>query len=65
MTNYLINVLLGSCWSAMLYSKGYYYYFAKSLVKNTILLPFEVAALYALFKLLMPYLRKKKLIEEN
>lgn len=65
LANYLVNVLLGSCWSAMLYSKGYYYYFVKSLFKNTILLPFEIAALFALFKLLMPYLKKKKLIEDN
>lgn len=64
-TNYLVNVLLGSLWSAMLYSKGYYYYFVKSLIKNTILLPFEIAALFALFKLLMPYLKKKKLIVED
>ena len=59
LNNYLINVLLGSLWSAILYSKGYYWYLARSAVKNTILLPFEVLALAALFKLLLPVLQKR------
>ena len=54
--NYAVNVLLGSLWSAVLYSKGYYYYFSASIVKNTILLPFEVIAMAALFRLLLPQL---------
>ena len=40
--NYGSNVLLGSVWKAMLYGKGYYYYFTTGLVKNTTLLPVEV-----------------------
>ena len=40
--NYGNNVLLGSVWKAMLYGKGYYYYFTTGLTKNTILLPVEV-----------------------
>lgn len=59
LNNYLVNVLLGSLWSAILYSKGYYWYLARSAVKNTILLPFEVLALAALFKLLLPVLQKR------
>lgn len=41
--NYGNNVLLGSLWKAMLYGKGYYYYLAAGLVKNTLLLPLELA----------------------
>ena len=52
--NYLVNVLMGSLWSQMLYGKGYLYYMAKSLIKNTLLLPFEVILLAALFSLLLP-----------
>ena len=35
-------MLLGGVWKAMLYGKGYYYYFTTGLVKNTTLLPVEV-----------------------
>ena len=34
--------LLGSVWKAMLYGKGYLYYFTSGLVKNTTMLPIEV-----------------------
>lgn len=61
--NYGINVLMGSLWSAMLYSRGYWFYFAKSLIKNTVLLPFEAAALYALFRFLSPYLIRRGLLD--
>ena len=37
--NLVINVLIGSIWSAMLMGKGYYYYLTKSVVKNLLLLP--------------------------
>ena len=60
-TSYGVNVLLGSLWSAMLYSKGYLYYAAKSLLKNTVLLPFQVALLGAFFALLFPILKKYRL----
>ena len=40
--NYGSNVLLGSVWKAMLYGKGYLYYFTSGMVKNTALLPIEV-----------------------
>lgn len=39
--NYGSNVLLGSVWKAMLYGKGYLYYFTSGLVKNTTMLPIE------------------------
>ena len=40
--NYGSNVLLGSVWKARLYGKGYLYYAATGLAKNTVLLPLEV-----------------------
>ena len=46
----------------MLYSKGYLYYFAKSIVKNTIMLPIEVILLVLFFRMLIPYLEGKNWI---
>ncbi len=57
--NLFINALLGSVWSAILYGKGYIYYLVKSLLKNTVLLPFEVMLLGALFALLLPALGRR------
>lgn len=54
LVNYGVNVTLGSLWSQILYGKGYLYYLLKSLVKNTILLPFEVVLMAALFALVLP-----------
>jgi ECF transporter S component (folate family) len=61
-TNYGINVLMGSLWSAILYSKGYFYYLTKSLIKNSIYLPFQILMFGALFALLGPVLQKRGLI---
>ena len=57
-----VNVLLGSLWSAMLYSKGYYYYFVQSITKNILLLPIEVVVLYLFFKLILPATAKTNFI---
>ena len=46
----------------MMFSKGFYYYFTKSIIKNTVLLPVEIAAMYAVFKIIMPTLEKRHLI---
>ncbi|MEG2138827.1 MAG: folate family ECF transporter S component [Oscillospiraceae bacterium] len=62
LTNYGVNVLLGSVWSALLYSKGYLYYFTASLVKNTLYLPLQVILLVLLFRFLLPVLQRQKLI---
>jgi len=50
------NVLLGSLWSAILYSKGYIYYMTTSAVKNLVYLPFQILMLAALFRALLPVL---------
>lgn len=65
LNNYLVNVLLGSLWSAILYDKAFVVYAATSLIKNTLLLPFEIALLVLVFNLLAPLLIRKHLIEET
>ena len=48
--NYGSNVLLGSVWKAMLYGKGYLYYLSTGMVKNTIMIPIEVALMWLALK---------------
>ncbi|MBQ1319679.1 MAG: folate family ECF transporter S component [Solobacterium sp.] len=60
--NYLINVLLGSLWSSMLYSNGYLYYAGKSVIKNTVMLPVEITLLYLIFKMVLPFLQRRQLV---
>lgn len=57
--NYLVNVTLGCLWSEMIYGKGYLYFFAKSIVKNTLLLPIEIILLVLMFTAL------KKIAKHN
>lgn len=57
--NYLINVLMGSLWSAMLYDRAFVFYALNSLIKNTVMLPFEIGALYMVFRLLIPFLSRQ------
>jgi ECF transporter S component (folate family) len=52
--NGIVNVLLGSLWSMILYGKAYFVYFWVSLAKNAILLPLEVLLLVLLFAALIP-----------
>lgn len=52
--NYLCNVLLGALWSSILFGKGYLYYLVTSIVKNTLLLPFEAIIMALLFSMLIP-----------
>lgn len=53
LVNGFVNLFLGSLWSAMMYSKGFYYYFAKSIIKNTVLLPIEVIVMVVLIQAMM------------
>ena len=62
LVNIPVNVALGCVWSAMLYGKGYLYYFAKSIVKNVALLPVEVALLLVFFGGMVPILIRAKLV---
>lgn len=54
--NYGIHVGLGALWSKILFNKGYLYFFANSIIKNTIMLPIEVVMLVLLLQLLLPAL---------
>lgn len=63
--NYGSNVLLGSVWKAMLYGKGYYYYFSTGLVKNTIMLPIEVLLMMLMFQLALPALARSGLLPKE
>lgn len=63
--NVLVNILLGSLWSFMLYHKGYLFYLFRSLSKNFVMLPLEAFMFYGLFKLLYPLLIKYQLIKKE
>ena len=56
----LINILLGSIWTTMLYSKGFWFYVTKSAIKNIALLPFEIFILIVLFRALLPILYRRQ-----
>lgn len=63
--NYGSNVLLGSVWKAMLYGKGYYYYFTTGLIKNTTMLPIEVLLMVLMFQLALPALVRSGLLPKE
>lgn len=58
LVNILINVGLGSLWNAMMYSKAFIYYAGISIIKNLVLLPFEIIAFFLIFKALEPITKK-------
>lgn len=60
-----MNVVLGSLWSAILYSKGYLYYMSASLVKNTLMLPVQTMMLVLLFSALLPILHRAGLLPDQ
>lgn len=63
--NLLVNVGLGAVWSAMQYSKGYYYYLFKGLVKNIGLLPVEAVLMWAFMKAVVPVCVRNGLLPEQ
>lgn len=60
--NVFINILLGSVWSAMLYGNGYYFYLAKSTIKNLLLIPIEGVVIALIFSALLPIAVKSGLV---
>ena len=58
----LMNVFLGSLWSAILYSKGYLYYMSTSAVKNSLLLIPQTLMLLVLFQALLPIAQQMHII---
>lgn len=65
LVNLLINVALGSLWSAILYSRGFLYYFGVSFFKNVFLLPLEIILFIIFYRLLSPLLKKSGLITDK
>lgn len=63
--NVLVNILMGSLWSAILYGKGYYFYLTTSVFKNLILLPLEVVVLAVVVRMLIPNLERMELIPKQ
>lgn len=61
--SFFTNVTLGSLWSHMMFSKGYVFYFLRSLTKNTLLFPIEVFFLVILLNILIPILVHRQLIQ--
>ncbi|MEA5011548.1 MAG: folate family ECF transporter S component [Angelakisella sp.] len=60
--NLLVNVGLGSLWSAMIYGKGYYYYLVKSVIKNLTLLPVETFLLVIFLGVMLPVMSKSGIV---
>lgn len=60
-----IHVGLGCLWSSMLFGKGYYYFFIKSFIKNTIMLPIEVIMLIVLLQIFLPVLARQGIIPKQ
>ena len=52
--NVFVNIGLGSLWSHILFGKAFYFYLAKSLAKNLILLPVEIILLVLTLQIVMP-----------
>lgn len=63
--NFGIHVGLGSLWSMILYGKGYYFFFAKGIIKNIIMLPIEVIMIVLLFQIFIPILVKSGVIPKQ
>ena len=63
--NVFVNIGLGALWSSMLYGKGYFYYLAKSVVKNVVMLPVEIFLLYFFLQLMIPILTRMQLIPKQ
>lgn len=61
----VMNVLLGSLWSAVLYGKGYLYTMTTSLVKNTVMLPIQTVMLVVLLGAMLPILGRMGLLPEQ
>ena len=58
----ILNVFLGSLWSAILLSKGYLYYMTTSFYKNLVMLPIQTAMLWYLVVAILPSLSYRGLV---
>ena len=60
--NMFVNVFLGSLWSSMMYGKVFWPLFIARIPKNIIMLPIEVLIMYLFFTLIIPIMKKIKVI---
>ncbi|CAB1254676.1 Folate family ECF transporter S component [Ruminococcaceae bacterium BL-6] len=65
MVDFGIHVGFGSLWSQILFGKGYYYFFIKSLVKNAVMLPVEVLMLLVLLRIFLPVLEHGDIVPKR
>ena len=61
----ILNVLLGSLWSSILYGKGYLYTMTISFWKNLTMLPVQTVMLFFLLTALLPVLRRMGLVPSS
>lgn len=63
--DFAIHVGFGSLWSKILFGRGYYYYFAKSIIKNAIMLPIEVIMIVVMLQIFLPVLVRENLVPKQ
>lgn len=60
----ITNMLIGSLWTSMMYTKKTYWgYFTTSAIKNSLLFPIEIILLVLVFNALIPLLNRRHLID--
>ena len=62
LVNGLVNVLLGCLWSTITRDHGYVFYLAKSVVKNSIMLPIEIVLMVLVLTILVPVISRFGLV---
>lgn len=60
-----VNIVLGSLWNSIVLGKGFYYYLAKSVIKNLVMLPIETLMLVIVFGTLYPLLVRLRLVPKQ
>jgi len=63
--NVICNIGLNSLWNSILAGKAFVVFLAGSVTKNLLLWPIETAVMVIVFRLLMPVLKKQKLLAET
>ena len=63
--NVICNIGLNSLWNSMLTGKAFVVFLAGSATKNLLLWPIETAVMVIVFRLLLPVLKKQKLLAEE
>lgn len=61
--NMFVNVFLGSLWSSIMYGKVFWPLLVARTPKNIIMLPIEVLIMYLFFTIIIPIMKKMKVID--